>query len=78
MAITLFYACKCGFSSGALEKAEQHAQTTSHVVNITGTLTPKITLDVEAISASAAEKARDSAVLRAARDRGLLKEGRRS
>lgn len=70
--ISLTYFCKCGWRSPVLDNAQAHADTTGHVVTVTGSITSTKTFDAKQIAKTAAEKAREAAILRAARDRGLL------
>lgn len=74
MAIQMTYACtECAFKTVELDAAQLHADRQQHVVGIRGTITARAPLfDKEQIEASAREKAFNSALLRAARDRGLL------
>ena len=77
MAIRLAYTCKdCSAlrHSQQMDEAQKHANETDHEIMVSGVLTstkPKISPG--AIAESAAQKLRDGAVMRAARDRGLLK-----
>lgn len=74
MALTLIFTCtQCDWKHGDLTRAEQHAQALSHIISVRGTVTPKITFDVQKIEAAAEKKLRDGLILRLARDKGLLK-----
>lgn len=72
--ISLNYVCRCGWKSGILDSAQAHANATSHTVSVQGTITsnkpdePVLTT----IADRAKNTAREAAILRAARDRGLL------
>lgn len=71
--ISMSYACKCGWESYVLSDAQDHADKEQHSVAIRGFISPR----VDPRSATTAEvvkkKAFDQAVLRAAKERGLLK-----
>lgn len=71
--ITMSYACKCGYATGVLDAAQQHSNATRHHVEIHGFLTPNAVPAIigptpEAIK----QKLREAAILRAAREKGLL------
>ena len=79
MAINLFYECTtCDFQSSSLEDAQRHADEREHTISIEGTLTarPNSTANILSIEQAAARKAREAAILRAARDRNLLPKTR--
>lgn len=74
--ITLNYSCKCGYVSSILDDAQKHVNATRHHIDVSGFLTPNITLvkaAQEGAPEAVKERARENAILRAARDRGLLK-----
>lgn len=74
MAIHMVYECGCGYSSHILNDAQAHANTTGHPVRIVGSLTANVQFfDTVAIEKAAEQRARDSAVMRAAKERGLLR-----
>jgi hypothetical protein len=74
MAISLHYTCECGATTAHLDEAQAHANEDGHVVRVSGTLTSNVpVISATAIAKAAEGKARDAAILRAARDRGLLK-----
>lgn len=76
MAITMSYSCSCGFHTGILDDAQKHANWEGHYLDIHGCLSPTVETPLKLkgdITAQARAKARDAAILRAARDRGLLK-----
>lgn len=76
MAITLSYSCSCGFHSGILDDAQKHANWEGHYVDVSGCMTPTVETPLKLkgdITAQARAKAKDAAIMRAARDRGLLK-----
>lgn len=71
--ISMTYSCKCGFKSSVLDDAQGHADEEGHNVDLVGSITPRtIQFDTHAIELSAARKARESEIMRQARDRGLL------
>lgn len=74
MAITMDYRCtQCSYASALLDDAQAHANDTTHTLRIHGSLTPnKIIYDIVAIERAAERKMRDAAIMREARDRGLL------
>lgn len=75
--ISLLYLCaSCAqFETSDLDSAQRHADTTGHTVRVSGTITPRVYRQTNTLfdSAATSDKVRDNAVLRAARDRGLLK-----
>lgn len=72
--IRMSYSCACGMNTARLEEAQGHADETGHVVRIAGEVTTRIPqVDATAIEASARARATEAEILRAARDRGLLK-----
>lgn len=66
MAISLAYYCsECKFYSSALDRAQHHADTMGHCVDVRGTLTSRvIVIDAVAIEANAAKRAREAAIMR--------------
>lgn len=74
MAISLSYACTCGFSTGFLEDAQEHVnKTVGHLIHVRGTISANVPqVDPTAIAASAQKKMEDAEILRIARDRGLI------
>lgn len=74
MAISMAYECTgCDFDSYQLQDAQAHANRTGHVVAISGSLTANVVqFDQVAIAKAAEQKARDEAILREGRRRGIL------
>jgi hypothetical protein len=83
VAITLFYYCDCGMDTATLDVAQQHANDhrndPTHVVRVEGTITANAAAvaDVVQIEQAAAQRLRESAIMRAARDKGLLPDVKR-
>ena len=74
--ISLRYSCACGFATGVLNDAQDHANATEHHVQITGFMTANKApvADLRALEERARTKARENEIMRRARDRGLLKK----
>lgn len=74
--ISLYYSCsKCEYSTGVLNDAQEHSNSTQHHIHIKGFLTPTTApvADLETLRHNAAVKRmKESAILRIARDKGLL------
>lgn len=73
--IRLTYKCQvCGFGSSVLNEAQEHANTKRHVVDISGEMTPsEESLHVsDAIAPHLAKQVRENAVMRLAKQRGLI------
>lgn len=74
--ISLSYSCsKCEYSTGVLNDAQEHSNSTQHHIKVQGFLTPTTTpvADLDSLRQNAAVKRmRESAILRLARDKGLL------
>lgn len=72
--ISLTYSCTCGFKTAILTAAQEHADQTQHIIDIRGSLTAQKPPKADtAIEKSARDRALRNAILRAARDRGLIK-----
>lgn len=72
--IQLSYRCACGAKTSDLDTAQKHADATGHVVTISGSMTSREpVVSSTKIAESAERKMREAAILRLARDRGLLK-----
>lgn len=71
--MTMTYSCSCGWRSGLLNDAQDHANANGHVVSITGSITSNIPqVDATAIAEAARARATEAEIMRRARDRGLL------
>ena len=71
--ISLTYSCTCGFKTPILTSAQEHADTTQHVVEVRGSITSQKRPKAVQIEQAARDRALNAAILRAARDRGLIK-----
>lgn len=73
--ISMSYSCRCGWRSAVLNDAQDHANSTFHHVDLHGFITPnKLPVaNTQSIEEAARKRAKESAILRAARDKGLLK-----
>lgn len=73
--ITLTYSCKCGWQSVILDDAQEHSNLTRHKVEIVGSLTPNkaIPTTYVDIEERARARARESAILRIAKEKGLVR-----
>lgn len=74
--ISMSYSCtKCEFRSALLEDAQEHANSTRHHLDIKGFISPNgLPKSVDArIELQARERAKQSAILRLAKERGLVR-----
>lgn len=76
--INLTYSCSCGFNSGVLNDAQDHANRMFHRLSIQGTLTadPRSVKSKYDATESAKIKAREMEIMRRAKEKGLLKVSR--
>ncbi len=74
MPIQMTYRCNCGYATPILDNAIKHSNTTRHTVMITGGITPSEESRVWKYDAdaSAMQRAREAAILRTAKERGLI------
>lgn len=75
--ISLNYACsKCTFKTSVLTDAQDHSNDTRHHITLSGFMSPNqepkstVVYDPEAAHM---KRAKDAAIMRAARDKGLVK-----
>lgn len=73
MSITLQYFCKCGWRSPILDAAQAHANETTHVVDVKGTITAIISAQRPSFDKDEAMKRRalETEILRRAKHLGI-------
>lgn len=77
--IKMTYSCKCGWESGVLDEAQQHANhNKEHIVDIRGTITfqDKCKADKEFIEQEMRKRATDAEIMRRAREKGFIPQKR--
>lgn len=73
--IALTYACSCGWRSPVLDDAQEHADETTHIVQVRGTITARELVSKRniGIDERARLKARELEIMRRARAMGVVK-----